>query len=149
MNLTFSFCICACLSVCARTFDLIELNVTSLCSYILEETEQPDANITFVEFNLFHFIYSLFTKSTWSRQYRVAPQNGTVDFQDFALINSYLFSPCWIEHLFLIIYIYNTKIIKFSWELLILWVISYGLPFSGFARFPEFRGTVNDSFGRP
>ena len=24
-------------------------------------------------------------------------------FQDFALINSYLFSSCWIEHLFLII----------------------------------------------
>ena len=24
-------------------------------------------------------------------------------FQDFALINSYLFSPCWIEHVFLII----------------------------------------------
>ena len=24
------------------------------------------------------------------------PKNGTVDFQDFALINSYLFSPCWI-----------------------------------------------------
>ena len=24
-------------------------------------------------------------------------------FQDFALINSYLFSPCWVEHLFLII----------------------------------------------
>ena len=34
------------------------------------------------------------------------PKNGTVDkvdFQDFALINSYLFSPCVIEHLFLII----------------------------------------------
>ena len=34
-------------------------------------------------------------------------KHGTVDiqsiFQDFALINSYLFSPCWIEHLFLII----------------------------------------------
>ena len=30
------------------------------------------------------------------------PKNGTVDFQDFALNNSYLFSPCWIEHLFLI-----------------------------------------------
>ena len=29
--------------------------------------------------------------------------NGTVNFQDFALINSYLFSPCWIEHLFLLI----------------------------------------------
>ena len=24
-------------------------------------------------------------------------------FQDFALINNYIFSPCWIEHLFLII----------------------------------------------
>ena len=43
----------------------------------------------------------------------------------------------------------NTKIVKFGWELLILWVISYGLSFSGFARFPEFRGTINDSFGRP
>ena len=27
----------------------------------------------------------------------------------------------------------NTKIIKFRWELFILWVISYGLSFSGFA----------------
>ena len=43
----------------------------------------------------------------------------------------------------------NTKIIKFGWERFILWVISYGLSFSGFARFPEFRGTINDSFGRP
>ena len=39
----------------------------------------------------------------------------------------------------------NTKIIKFGWELFILWVISYGLWFLGFARFPEFRGTINDS----
>ena len=38
----------------------------------------------------------------------------------------------------------NTKIIKFGWELFILWVLSYGLSFSGFARFPEFRGTIND-----
>ena len=37
----------------------------------------------------------------------------------------------------------NTKIIKFGWELFILWVISYGLSFSGFARFPEFRGTIS------
>ena len=43
----------------------------------------------------------------------------------------------------------NTNIIKFDWELFILWVISYVLSFSGFARFPEFRGTINDSFGRP
>ena len=27
----------------------------------------------------------------------------------------------------------STKIIKFGWELFILWVISYGLSFSGFA----------------
>ena len=27
----------------------------------------------------------------------------------------------------------NTKIIKFGWELFILWVITYGLSFSGFA----------------
>ena len=40
----------------------------------------------------------------------------------------------------------NTKIIKFGWELFILWVISYGLSFSGFAQFPEFRDTINDSF---
>ena len=40
----------------------------------------------------------------------------------------------------------NTKIIKFGWELFISWVISYGRSFSGFARFPEFWGTINDSF---
>ena len=40
----------------------------------------------------------------------------------------------------------NTKIIKFAWELFILWVVSYGLSFSGFARFPEFRDTIIDSF---
>ena len=38
----------------------------------------------------------------------------------------------------------NTKIIKFGWESFILWVISYGLSFSGFARFPEFRGTMTN-----
>ena len=37
----------------------------------------------------------------------------------------------------------NTKIINFGWELFILWVISYGLSFSGFARFAEFRGTIS------
>ena len=77
--------------------------------------------------------------------YRVAPKNGrvdTVDFQDFDLINSYLFTlldKASFPHY------NNTKIIKFGWELFILWVISYGLSFSGFARFPEFRGTINDS----
>ena len=33
---------------------------------------------------------------------------------------------------------------KFGWELFILWVISYGLSFLRFARFPEFRGMIND-----
>ena len=62
-------------------------------------------------------------------------------FQDFALINSYFFTlldRASIPHY------NNTKIIKFGWELFIFWVISYGLSFSGFARFPEFRGTIND-----
>ena len=40
----------------------------------------------------------------------------------------------------------NTKIIKFGWELFILWVISYGLSFSRFARFPEFRDTIIDKW---
>ena len=40
----------------------------------------------------------------------------------------------------------NTKIIKFGWELFILWVISYGLSFSRFAQFPKFRGTINDKW---
>ena len=40
----------------------------------------------------------------------------------------------------------NTNIINFGWELFISWVISYGLSFSGFARFTEFRGTINDCF---
>ena len=41
---------------------------------------------------------------TSRRPYTGCPKNnGTVNFQDFALINSYLFSPCWIEHLFLFI----------------------------------------------
>ena len=65
-------------------------------------------------------------------------------FQDFVLINSSLFLPCWIEHIFL--NYNNTKIIKFGWELFILWVISYGLSFSRFARFPGFRGTINDNW---
>ena len=37
----------------------------------------------------------------------------------------------------------NTKIIKSGSELFMLWVTSYGLSFSGFARFPEFLGTAS------
>ena len=70
------------------------------------------------------------------------PKNGTVDFSGLCSDQQFFFPPCWIEHLFLIYN--NTKIIKFGWELFILWVISYGLSFSGFARFPEFRGTINE-----
>ena len=40
----------------------------------------------------------------------------------------------------------NTTIIKIGWELFILWVISYGLSFSGIARFPDFRGMINDKW---
>ena len=83
-----------------------------------------------------HYIYT-----GWS------PQNGTVDFaglcSDQQLSFFTLLDRASFPHY------NNTKIIKFGWELFILWVISYGLSFSGFARFPEFRGTINDSFGRP
>ena len=51
--------------------------------------------------------------SSWVEDYLISiipgapppPKEQSIQsiFQDFALINSYLFSPCWIEHLFLII----------------------------------------------
>ena len=76
---------------------------------------------------------------------RVAQKNGTVDTADFSGLCSdhqlYVFTlldKASFPHY------NNNKIIKFGWELFILWVISYGLSFSGFARFPEFRGTIND-----
>ena len=72
-------------------------------------------------------------------------KNGTVDAVDFAGLCSdhqlYFFTlldrPSFPHY-------NNTKIIKFGWELFISWVISYGLSFLGFARFPEFWGTTND-----
>ena len=69
-------------------------------------------------------------------------------FQDFALINRTLYFFTLLDRASFPHY-NNTEIIKFDWKLFILWVISYGLSFSGFARFPEFRGTINESFGRP
>ena len=77
------------------------------------------------------------------------PKNGTVDF-----VRTLLWSTVILLHLAgyyrpSFPHYNNTKIIKFGWQLFILWVISYGLSFSGFARFPEFRGTITDSFGRP
>ena len=55
-----------------------------------------------------YFIISMYTfSSAVSLLYRVPPPPNEivdrVDFSGLALINSYLFSPCWIEHLFLII----------------------------------------------
>ena len=81
--------------------------------------------------------------------YRVrGPQkNGTVDFSGLCSDQQLSFFTLLDRTSFP--HYNNTKIIKFGWELFILWVISYGLSFSGFAQFPEFRGTINDSFGRP
>ena len=80
----------------------------------------------------------------------------TVDFSGLAFFYFfiYMFRTCFDQQISLFtlldrasfLHYNNTKIIKFGWELFILWVISYGLSFSGFARFPEFRGTINDSF---
>ena len=53
--------------------------------------------VQFFSSNSHHSVHTFFL-------YTGCPKNnGTVNFQDFALINSYLFSPCWIEHLFLFI----------------------------------------------
>ena len=88
------------------------------------------------------------TLSPKSALYRVHPQKTEQsiqsNFQDFALINSKTKFTLLDRASFL--HYNNTKIIKFGWELFILWLISCGLSLSGFARFPEFRGTINDSF---
>ena len=61
--------------------------------------------------------------------YRVAPKNGTVDFlglcSDQHLSFFTLLDRASFPHY------NNIKIIKFGWELFILWVISYGLSFIG------------------
>ena len=59
------------------------------------------------------------------------PKNGTVNFlglcSDQQLTFFTLLDRASFPHY------NNTKIIKFGWELFILWAISYGLSFSGFA----------------
>ena len=86
------------------------------------------------------FLHSLYRVA----RYRVTPKNGTVKFSGLCFDQQLFFSPYCIEHLFLIIIPPRSS--NLVCELFILWVISYGLSFSGFARFPEFRGTINDSF---
>ena len=74
-------------------------------------------------------------------------KNGTVDTVDFSgLCSDQQLSFFTLLDRASFPHYNNTKIIKFGWELFILGVISYGLSFSGFARFQEFRGTINDSF---
>ena len=85
--------------------------------------------------------------NTWHCKYRVAPKKRNSQFFRTLLWSTVIFFTLLDRASFP--HYNNTKIIKFGWELFSLWVISYGLSFSGFARFPEFRGTINDSFGRP
>ena len=56
-------------------------------------------------------------------------------FQDFALINRYLFSPCWIEHPFLIIITPRSSNLVENFLFYELFLM--GLLFLGFARFPD------------
>ena len=85
--------------------------------------------------------------SEWPDYTGWPPKNGTVDTVDFSgLCSDQQLSFFTLLDRASFSHYNNTKIIKFGWELFILWVISYGLSFSGFARFPEFRGTINDSF---
>ena len=76
--------------------------------------------------------------------YQVAQKIGTVDFSGICSDQQLSFFTLLDRASFP--HYNNTKIIKFGWELFILWVISYGLSFSGFTRFPEFRGMINDRF---
>ena len=59
------------------------------------------------------------------------PKNGRVDFFRTLLWSTVIFFPL-LDRTSFPDY-NNTKIIKFGWRLFILWVISYGLSFSGFA----------------
>ena len=63
--------------------------------------------------------------------YRVAPQNRNSRFFRTLLYLTVIFFI--LLHKASFPHCSNTKIIKFGWELFILWVISYGLSFSGFA----------------
>ena len=78
------------------------------------------------------------------------PKNpGTVDFLGLCSDQQLSFSPCKLLDRTSFPHYNNTKIIKFGWKLFVLWVISYGLSFSGFAiNFslvggPPQNGTVN------
>ena len=76
------------------------------------------------------------------------PKNGTVDILGPLLWSTVIFFFTLLDRTSFPHYS-NTKIIKFGWKLFILWVISYGLSFSGFAiNFslvggPPKNGTVN------
>ena len=75
-----------------------------------------------------HSLHEIAATAGWPNE------NGTVDTIDFPGLCSdqhLCFSPCWIEHLSLIMITPTSS--NFGWELFILWVISYGLSFSVFA----------------
>ena len=61
-----------------------------------------------------------------------SPKNGTVDFLGLCSDQQLSFFFTLLDRASFLHY-NNTKIIKFGWQLFILWVISYGLSFSGFA----------------
>ena len=88
-------------------------------------------NFIFESIKQFSVISILCTYTGWP------PKNGTVDFSGLCSDQQLYFITLLDRASFP--HYNNTKIIIFGWELFILWVISYGLSFSGFARFPEFR----------
>ena len=58
-------------------------------------------------------------------------KNGTVNFLELCSDEQLFFSPCWIEHLFLIIMTpRESNLVEYFF---ILWIISYRLSFLGFA----------------
>ena len=99
--------------------------------------------VNVIVFSSVYFIQTYFwvTIPGWPKN------NGTVDFLGLCSDQQLSFFTLLDRTSFL--HYNNTKIIKFGWKLFILWVISYGLSFSGFAiKFslvggPPKNGTVN------
>ena len=85
---------------------------------------------------VFHIFFVLYRVAQKERNSRYSRFSGLCSNQQ--LLSSLFLDRASISHY------NNIKIIKFGWELFILWDISYGLSFSWFAGFPEFRGTMTN-----
>ena len=108
---------------------------------LLDRISFPDYNNTkIIKFGWKLFILWVISHGLWFSGFSIIkfviggwpPKNpGTVNFLGLCSDQQLLFSLCWIEYLFLIIItLRSSNLVE---NFFILWVISYGLSFSGFA----------------